>query len=96
MTTPFEKAAAAVAGGADPQVEAAALVEAMTPEEIGRYEIIASCLTDDQEPSDPLPGDPAVVHAEYGAIDFEVAPGSPTPVPPSSARPVPAEPNFTG
>jgi beta-glucosidase len=33
VTTPFEKAAAAVAGGADPQVEAGALVEAMTPEE---------------------------------------------------------------
>jgi beta-glucosidase len=33
VTTPFEKAAAAVAGGADPQVEAATLVEAMTAEE---------------------------------------------------------------
>ena len=33
MTTPFEQAAAAVAGGADARTEAAALVEAMTPEE---------------------------------------------------------------
>ncbi|MCI3948499.1 MAG: beta-glucosidase-like glycosyl hydrolase [Acidimicrobiales bacterium] len=33
MTTPFEEAAAAVAGGADARAEAAALVEAMTPEE---------------------------------------------------------------
>ncbi len=33
MTTPFEKAAAAVAGGADPATEAAALVAEMTPEE---------------------------------------------------------------
>ena len=33
MTTPFEKAAAAVAGGADAAEEAAALVHAMTPEE---------------------------------------------------------------
>jgi len=33
VTTPFEKAAAAVAGGADPQAEAAALVEEMTAEE---------------------------------------------------------------
>ena len=33
MTTPFEKAAAAVAGGADAVAEAAALVAEMTPEE---------------------------------------------------------------
>ena len=33
MTTPFEEAAAAVAAGADPAVEAARLVEAMTPDE---------------------------------------------------------------
>jgi hypothetical protein len=44
------------------------------PAEVGRYEIIASCLTDVQEPSDPLPRDPAVIHAEYSAIDFEVVP----------------------
>jgi hypothetical protein len=68
------------------------------PEEVGRYEIIASCLTDDQDPSDPVPGDPAVVHAEYSPIDFEVVPGSPAPDSPTAppARPVPAEPNFTG
>ena len=46
------------------------------PAEVGRYEIIASCLTDDQDPSDPVPGDPAVIHAEYSAIDFDVVPGS--------------------
>jgi hypothetical protein len=46
------------------------------PAAVGRYEVIASCLTDDQDPSDPLPGDPAVIHAEYRAIDFEVVPAS--------------------
>ena len=76
------------------------------PEEVGRYEIIASCLTDDQDPSSPVPGDPAVIHAEYSAIDFEVVSGSPSgpttdpaPADPDQAppaRPVPGQPRYTG
>jgi len=46
------------------------------PEDVGGYEIIASCLTDDQDPGATVPGGPAVIHAEYSAIDFEVVPGS--------------------
>jgi hypothetical protein len=73
------------------------------PADGGQYEIIASCLTDDQDPSDPVPREPPVIHAEYRAIDFEVIPDlsedpstntdGPAPQP---ARPVPGDPSYTG
>jgi hypothetical protein len=44
------------------------------PDEGGQYEVVASCLTDQQDPGDPGPGDPPVIHGEYSAIDFEVIP----------------------